>query len=321
MGLKTYIRTLLLLFAAVFSTAISCMAQADTVRTHEDTLRVQHMMYVADSISQARKKFVADSLAMQFISAPDPGRHNQYIDTLLKNDGFDGLLFKGGTPKHHIGVGTPRTARKAWVIWTIFGLLIYTGILNRFIGKDMYSVIVAFYDKRTFGKISKEDNALTSWAFICLFSLFGLTVGMYLYQILQYYNLTYTVSGFQLFITLSVIVIALFLAKILLLRAIAFVFDINRLVGEYVSVLYLTYFNIAFIFLPVIICFSLLSASLLPWLLRFSLLLMGLIFLIQYLRSTLNIISNFRFPKFYLFIYLCALEICPILILIKALGV
>jgi len=321
MGLKIYIRSLLLLFIAVFGTAIHCLAQADTVRTHEDTLRVQHMMYVTDSIAQARKKFVADSLAMQFIGAPDPGRHNQYIDTLLKNDGFDGLLFKGGTPKHHIGVGTPRTARNAWVIWTIFGLLIYTGILNRFIGKDMYSVIVAFYDKRTFGKISKEDNVLTSWAFICLFALFGLTVGMYLYQIIQYYNLTYTISGFQLFITLSVIIIALFLAKILLLRVIAFVFDINRLVGEYVSVLYLTYFNIAFIFLPVVICFSLLSASLLPWLLQFSLLLMALIFLVQYLRSTINIISNFRFPKFYLFIYLCALEICPILILIKALGI
>ncbi|MES2429170.1 MAG: DUF4271 domain-containing protein, partial [Bacteroidota bacterium] len=30
---------------------------------------------------------------------------------------------------------------------------------------------------------------------------------------------------------------------------------------------------------------------------------------------------NFRFHKFYLFIYLCALEICPILILIKALNI
>ncbi|WP_448701131.1 DUF4271 domain-containing protein [Mucilaginibacter sp. AW1-3] len=314
-------RKVVLLFMVVFGTAISCFAQADTVRTHADTLKVQHMLYMADSLAQVRKKAIADSIAMQFIAAPDPNRHNQLIDTLLKNDGLDGYLFKGGTPKHHIGVGTPREGRSKWVIWAIFALLIYTGILNRVISKDVHSVIQAFYDKRSFTKISKEDSVLTSWAFICLFSLFGFTIGLYIYQITDYYNLTYSIGGFQLFITLSLIVIALFILKILILRVLAFIFDIGRLVSEYTSILYLTYFNIAFVFLPIVICFSLLSASLLPWLLRISLFLLGLIFLVQYLRSTINIISNFRFHKIYLFIYLCALEICPILIMIKALDI
>ncbi|WP_139113123.1 DUF4271 domain-containing protein [Mucilaginibacter sp. PPCGB 2223] len=321
MGLKIYMRKVLLFFIAVFGMAVSCLAQADTVRTHEDTLRVQHMLYVADSLAQARKKHTADSLAMLFIGNPDPNRHNQFIDTLLKNDGFDGILFKGGTPRHHIGVGTPRQGRDQWVMWAIFALLIYTGILNRVIGKDIYNIILAFYDKRAFGKISKEESLLTSWAFICLFSLFGFTIGLYIYQITDYYDINYSIGGFQLFITLSVIVIVLFILKILVLRVLAFIFDINRLVNEYISILYLTYFNIAFVFLPVVVGFSLLSTSLLPWLLRFSLLLLGAIFLVQYLRSTINIISNFRFHKIYLFIYLCALEICPILILIKALDI
>lgn len=321
MGLKTNMRKVVLLLIAVFGTVAGCFAQADTVRTHADTLKVQHMLYVADSLAQARKKFVTDSIAMQFIGAPNPGRHNQFIDTLLKNDGFDGYLFKGGTPKQHIGVGTPRQVRDKWVIWTIFILLIYTGILNRVISKDIYSVILAFYDNRAFSKINKEDSVLTSWAFICLFLLFGFTVGLYIYQITDYYDRTYSVSGIQLFIILSLIVIALFILKVLILRVLGFIFDIGRLVNEYVSVLYLTYFNIAFVFLPIVICFSLLPASLLPWLLRLSLVLMALIFLVLYLRSTINIISNFRFHKIYLFIYLCALEICPILIMIKALDV
>src|SRR6185312_5917089 len=116
MGLKIYIRKVVLLLIAVFGMAIGCLAQVDTIRTHEDTLRVQHMLYRADSLARARQKAIADSLAMQFIGTPDPNRHDQFIDTLLKNDGLDGYLFKGGTPKHHIGVGAPREVRDQWVI-------------------------------------------------------------------------------------------------------------------------------------------------------------------------------------------------------------
>jgi len=319
MRVTIQMRQIILAFIAVVFTVINCFGQADTIRTHADTLRVQRMQYLADSAAYARKKFIADSLAMQFIAMPDPNRHDQFIDTLLKNDGFEGLLFKGGAPNHYLRIGTPRHMRNPWIIAVIFALLIYTGILNRVIGKDIYSVIEAFYDKRAFGKLSKEDSLLTSWSFIWLFSLFGFTIGLYIYQLVDYFGISYNITGFQLFITLSILVVILFIVKILILRVLAFIFDIGRIVGQYVSILYLTYFNIAFVFLPVVICFSLLSADLIPWLLRFSLVLLGLIFLVQYLRSTINIISNFRFHKIYLFIYLCALEICPILVLIKAL--
>ncbi len=320
MGLKSYLYKVVLVFLVAFFAAMACFAQTDTVRTHADTLRVLRMQYVADSARQARERFVQDSINMQFVRMPDPNRHNQFIDSLLKNNGFDGYLFKNATPKHHLGVGTPRHQRDMWVIIAAFALLIYTGVLNRAIGKDIYSVIQAFYDKRAFAKISKEDSLLTSWAFIGLFSLFGFTIGLYLYQVVSYFDIAYSISGFQLFIMLSVIVIALFILKILVLRILAFIFDIRKMVREYVSILYLTYFNIAFVFLPIVISFSLLSATLLPWLLRISLILMIAIFIVQYLRSTINIISNFRFHKIYLFIYLCALEICPILIMLKALD-
>jgi len=320
MRANTQMRQLILVLIALLFTITDCFAQADTIRTHADTLRVQRIQYLADSAAYARRKFVADSLAMQFIGMPDPNRHDQSIDSLLKNDGMDGLFFKGGAPRKHIRVGTPRHTRDRWVIAVIFALLIYTGILNRVIGKDIYSIIQAFYDKRAFGKLSKEESLLTSWSFISLFSLFGFTIGLYVYQLADHFGVSHSLSGFQLFISLSVMVIVLFIVKIIALRVLAFIFDIRKIIGQYISILYLTYFNIAFVFLPVVICFSLLSADLIPWLMRFSLFLLGVIFVVQYLRSSINIISNFRFHKIYLFIYLCALEICPVLILIKALG-
>jgi hypothetical protein len=75
------------------------------------------------------------------------------------------------------------------------------------------------------------------------------------------------------------------------------------------------------VFLCVTICFSLLAARFIPVLFIFAIGLSGIIFVWQYIRNSLNIISDFRFHKFYLFIYLCALEICPVLILIKAIDI
>jgi hypothetical protein len=105
------------------------------------------------------------------------------------------------------------------------------------------------------------------------------------------------------------------------LKFIGFVFNAGKVVSNYIGILNLTYFNLAFVFLVVSVCFSLLSGIYIQGLLIFTLTAIAVIFAWQYLRNSVSIISNIRFHKFYLFIYLCALEICPILILIKALNI
>jgi len=187
--------------------------------------------------------------------------------------------------------------------------------------KDIKNVFQSFYSKRTLALAGKEEGQINFWAFTGLYLLFGLTFGLFLYQLASYKGVYYSVSGFRLFISLSFIIIILFAVKFLVLKFIGFIFDIHKLVAEYISILYLTYFNIAFVFLPVTLCFSLLGAPYIPYLLAVALLLIVTIFTWLYLRSSVNIISNIRFHKFYLFIYLCALEICPVLILIKALNI
>jgi hypothetical protein len=277
---------------------------------------------VAQAI-QARDQFVSDSLATVYIRPADPARHNQLVDSLFKKYLYKGYGFLDipSTSKSLLREGRSRQTRDQWIIIIIIGLLLYTAILNRLMSKDFESVWQSFYNKRILSQVSKEDNLINSWTFLALFLLFGLTFGLFLYQLAAYYHVFYSISGFQLFISLSLIIIVLFAVKFLILKFIGFVFNINKLVSEYLSVLYLTYFNIAFVFLPLAVCFSLLTNQLIPYILAIALILIIIIFIWQYLRSSVNIISNILFHKFYLFVYLCALEICPILILIKALNI
>jgi len=303
-------------------------AQRDSVPAKKDSgaIAARQRFYVKpDSATAAqanREQFIADSLAMIWLM-PDPKRENKFLTSLSKNPFTGAGSFLNITLKKNTALrtGDLRTWRDRWLIVAIIGLLIYTGLLNLFLGKDVKIVIQSFYNKHSVSALEKEGGVINTWAFIGLFVLFSLTFGLVLYQLTAYFKVSYSIGGFQLFITLSVLISLLFALKFLVLKFIGFVFDVNKVVSEYIGILNLTYFNIAFVLLAVAICFSLISAKFIPGLLAFTLIAVAVIFAWQYLRNSVNIISNIRFHKFYLFIYLCALEICPILILIKALNI
>jgi predicted membrane channel-forming protein YqfA (hemolysin III family) len=144
-------------------------------------------------------------------------------------------------------------------------------------------------------------------------------MGMYLYLSGKYLQLSYPVDGFELFLLLSSLVIVLFTLKIIALRLLGFLFDIRHYVREYVAILYLSYLNIALIFLPLLIAFSLTPNEYAGIYGYIAIFILVLIFALQFFRAGANILSNYRFPKVYLIIYLCALEFCPLIILFKAL--
>jgi hypothetical protein len=327
-GVYIIMRFIIFSFLLVVICCMSVGAQPDSLSVKKDSGLTSGPKQVSSIFTidpaaiakEQREQFVADSLAMIWLK-PDSLRENQFLKLLSKNpfadiNSFLNIPLKSEASLH---TGEIRIYRDPWVIAIIIGLLIYTALLNVFLGRDLKTVIQSFYSKHA--QLDKEGGMINSWAFIALFVLFSSTLGLVLYQLTVYYKVQVPITGFQLFILLSVLIGLLFALKFLVLKFIGFVFDVNKVVSEYIAILNLTYFNIAFVLLSVATCFSLMSGRYIPGLLIFTMVLIAIIFAWQYLRNSVNIISNIRFHKFYLFIYLCALEICPILILIKALNI
>lgn len=319
-------RFIVLCFFFLFGVAFAGYAQRDTTVQDTPAIAAPQPGNILDSVVMAaaiRQKFIEDSIAFQYIKYPDSAMiyraAAQYVrDSLYKGRYFLDIPYKA---KNNLRSGHTRQTRDQWVIVMIISLLIYTAFLNITMNRDIKNVFLSFYSRRAMVQAGKDDVQINFWAFVGLFLLFGMTFGLFLYQLAGYKNIYYSISGFRLFSTLVLIILLLFACKFVVLKFLGFVFDIQKLVTEYVSVLYLTYFNIAFVFLPVTVCFSLLAAQFIPGLLLLAIILVLAIFTWLYLRSSVSIISNFRFHKFYLIIYLCALEICPILILVKALNI
>ncbi|EOR92725.1 hypothetical protein ADIARSV_4237 [Arcticibacter svalbardensis MN12-7] len=307
------VRFLPLLSVLFFLNSITLQAQVDSAVLEMHSL--QDSSVLSDSVY---------SLNINSFQAPDPNRANLFKDSLIavhtvKNLDFVGWAKKFVKNEQQYNKGAPRKKGELWVIAFVFVALILFAILRNMFFNELSAIINAFFSNRVLGQINKEEKFFNSWPFVFLYLLFGFTIGMFLYQCGKYFQLSYSYSGFQWFLRLSMIVIGLFTLKIILLRLLGFLFDSVKLVKEYISILFLSYFSAALLFLPIVVAFSLTPTRFAPYYIYLSLALILFIAFFQFTRAVSNILTSYKFPKLYLILYLCALEICPILVLIKAL--
>jgi hypothetical protein len=319
------------LLLCLFLSASSLYAQQTGLAQQDTTLKAKTFYepkQIRDSAFFARQRIVTDSIMTHTWILPDSMLDKHMImDSIMKANVY-------GRPKNEpwyvlhskkkaesiYRVGKPVPKGEIWVLGFILIMLIMFAILRISFSKQLTTIIHAFYSNRVLNNLNKEDNLFSSWPFVLLFIQFGFIIGMFLYLIAQYYQVSYGGGGFQFFVTISVCIIILYVLKILVLRVIGHLFNVQKPVHEYVSILFLSYFNLSLLFIPLVIAFALSPLKYGLYFIAISSILVFITFFLQFVRAGYIILSNNQFSKVYLFLYFCALEICPILILIKAIG-
>lgn len=305
--------------AAVQTASPSMAMQQPRYRSVQDSIRQAQL---AEEIRQADSiKRAGDSLAMQYIGLPDPNRPNAFTDSLrqhliVQNGDFMTWLAFAQRLEQGIETDAERPHRESWVLATIGLLLLFLGIIRIAFPSEVLSIVQAFYNDRVLLQVNKEDNLYSSWPFVFLYILFGFTAGLFVYLCNVYYAGSGH-HGIDRFLGISLFVMLLFILKIITTRLLGFIFDLQRMVREYVSILYLSYFNAALVFLPIVLVLSLVPRAYAVWVIPTTLVIVGGLFIFRFAKTARNLLTNYPFSKFYLFTYLCCLEIAPILILVK----
>ncbi|SOD20488.1 DUF4271 domain-containing protein [Pedobacter xixiisoli] len=314
-----------LLFLVFTVLMVAAQAQVTTkVDTLNNAIPLQDSLTIIDTANVV----AIDTLTPDILKIRDSLTNAKWLDSLNAGYGFEVFSLKkwielAGNSQEKVVYqhGDLLPKGDVWVLGIIGFLLVLFAILKNTFGKQLSAVVQSFYSNRALINLNKEDNLVTSWSFLLLFIQFGFTIGMFFYLAAQYRGLPQVhQGGFTFFVTISVIVILLYLLKIVCLRFIGFVFDVQRALHQYVSILYLSYFNTSLLFVPIIIAFALSAKEYGSGYIFLGVSALILIFVFQFIRAAINILSQYRFPKLYLFLYFCTLEICPILILIKAIG-
>jgi hypothetical protein len=314
-----------LLFGFLWIVQFAVSANGKQTQIPVDSL--QNVRALTDSIDTTAV-LVVDTITPKMLKPLDSAAIVFIADSLGKGLGYPMLDFDklneayrlNSINKNTLKEGIALLKGETWVLGFVVFLLLLFAILKQNFSKQLAAIVQSFFSNRALSNLNKEDNLFTSWPFLLLFIQFGFTIGMFFYLMAKNQGQSFAANGFQSYLTISVIIIAMYVFKILLLRLLGFVFNIQKPVNEYVSILYLSYFNSSLLFMPLVVAFALSPLTNSHIYMVISCFLVAMIFVFQFIRAGFNILSHYRFSKVYLFLYFCTLEICPILILIKTIG-
>ena len=162
--------------------------------------------------------------------------------------------------------GNIKYSRPIWVLFLTFLLFLVLGVLKIVFPVEVRTIVEAYYRERLLLQVSKEDNLATSWPYIFLYVLFSLSLGLFVVIVLSSFGQG-TYLTFENFLKNSLLVGVLFIAKILIIRFISFVFLLDKIAREYIAVLYLVYFNSMFCLMPFLLAAVFVPSSYIPFLL------------------------------------------------------
>jgi hypothetical protein len=194
--------------------------------------------------------------------------------------------------------------------------LVILALTNVIYRRRLRQIIKSFINQSTIKQLIRDGNLLNE-----TISLFLLLNYFVLYSIIIYISNKYILtssffsnSGYILFIQIISIVISFFILKILLIRLTGTIFKTKKETREYLLLLFIFNESTGLILFPFLVFIIYLK---LYFLLYFLLFILLLILFYRILRVIFNRISVSNFSVYYLILYLCGIEILPLLIFFK----
>lgn len=221
--------------------------------------------------------------------------------------------------------GEPILLKPEQPFWLLVILLLIVGLMMAvriFYRKSFLELISAFFSFRYSVQLIRDENILLQRATIVLTIIFTLTLALFLYQadVVSQWKLPFTPSGFNAYIFFALIISAIYAFKFMVLKIAGFIFDIAQEMETYVFTVFLINNMFGLLLLPVVVINFLYPSMPGIEAVSFSILGLACIFLLYRLvRGVLISRESPYHSSLYLFFYLCALEIAPLLVLVKVL--
>ena len=137
------------------------------------------------------------------------------------------------------------------------------------------------------------------------------------YYIIDYFGYSMPSQGLDLYYLIISVLTIIYSSKYLLMKLIGYIFSVQRLISGYLAIISVSNLVFAILTIPLLIFFNYVNADYKIYVISIMLISFTFNTVYKYLRTGAFLKNNFQFPIFYLFLYLCAFEIMPLLIIYK----
>ncbi len=247
-----------------------------------------------------------DSLSRDSIQATDK-IHRAEVKSVPKYGGENISRFK------NIGVGND------WLIGVLLASLFLLTAAKFLFGKYLSKLVESIFNFRTGNNLFLDKNINMAKGSAIVNFMFVVNISMFAINIMNYNaNSSDQIHGFKEFILILSGLVLLYLGKIVVIRSLGYIFKASNDSKEYLFTTFLYNKNLGLFLFPVIIGLPFVQPYVAKSLINIGLLMVFFFFILRIARG-LKILFRKHVSIFYMILYLCALEIFPLLMIYKLL--
>ncbi len=212
-----------------------------------------------------------------------------------------------------------RSNSKDSFFYLLVGILFYFALIRIFFEKYFNNLITLFFRVSLRQQQIREQVLQTPLPSLLLNILFIVSAGLYACFLLHYSQIGEGVRFWVLYLYCMFLLGSIYLIKFLVLKFIGWVFSISRATDIYIFVVFLVNKMMGIFLLPFLILITFSGAQAREIFITISFAMVLVLWAYRALAAYRPVRNEIKLTPFYFFLYLCAFEIAPLLLIYKVL--
>lgn len=217
-------------------------------------------------------------------------------------------VFRNGTPYYWPAV----------LLFVVFSIYVYLNFTNP---RKLIQVFLSVYSNQASRQLYREDYRLTKSMSVLLSLAFVIVMAFFLFVTNNYFGLILQgMEPLKQFLFFTAMLLLMYILKLSTNYFISFSTMSQELNNEYTFNVFISCQTLGVALLPLVICIQF-SRYPTEWFLYPAIILCGVFYILRFVRGFIISVAEQNVGIVYIFLYLCTLEILPLLVLIKFLLV
>jgi len=205
------------------------------------------------------------------------------------------------------------------LFYLIVAILFYFALIRIFFEKYFNNLMTLFFRVSLRQQQIREQVLQTPLPSLLLNILFVISAGLYACYLFHYSPMGAGISFWILYLNCMVLLGTIYLVKFLVLKFIGWIFSISRATDIYIFIVFLVNKMLGIFLLPFLIIITFSGAEMREIFITISLAMIFVLWSYRILASYRPVRNEIKLTPFYFFLYLCAFEIAPLLLIYKVL--
>ncbi|MBA4167838.1 MAG: DUF4271 domain-containing protein [Chitinophagaceae bacterium] len=216
-------------------------------------------------------------------------------------------------------IETRKEQNNEGIFYYVLGLILYIALVRLIFYKYVSTLFTLFFRATLRQQQLREQLLQSPLPALLLNIFFVVSIATYFTFLGQYYKLPIADNFWTMLIYATIVVATVYTCKYILLNTAGWVFGIRNVAETYIFMVFLINKMIGIFLLPFIVLMAFPNPTLLSSVVMVSYILLACMLLYRFIITYRPVRSEIKLNRLHFFLYLCAFEIAPLLLIYKVL--